>query len=195
MLAISLTIACSRYIYNGVILHAHPVRGESHNHCNTTGEVTAGPRPDKKALRVRQSLQLVSKNVHSSHWALTQVCAEFDVVWFFIATKWWLLQVMRCASFTCLSNVHLSIGLHRDCCNLSTAVALNVRFTMNGMCTKNNTHIYVARTRNNRVIMVCNLYCCLLPQCEAFRTCCSDFSTATIQGLQLTEARNILRSQ
>jgi len=39
MLAISLTIACSRYIYNGVILHAHPVRGESHNQRNTTGEV------------------------------------------------------------------------------------------------------------------------------------------------------------
>jgi len=29
MLAISFTIACSRYIYNGVIIHAHPVRGES----------------------------------------------------------------------------------------------------------------------------------------------------------------------
>jgi len=39
MLAISLTIACSRYIYYGVILHAHPVRGESHNQHNTTGEV------------------------------------------------------------------------------------------------------------------------------------------------------------
>ena len=39
MLAISLTIACSRYLYNGVILHAHPVRGESHNQRNTTGEV------------------------------------------------------------------------------------------------------------------------------------------------------------
>jgi len=39
MLAISLTIACSRYKYNGVILHAHPVRGESHNQRNTTGEV------------------------------------------------------------------------------------------------------------------------------------------------------------
>jgi len=37
--AISLSIACSRYIYNGVILHAHPVRGESHNQRNTTGEV------------------------------------------------------------------------------------------------------------------------------------------------------------
>jgi len=25
--------------YNGVILHAHPVRGETHNQRNTTGEV------------------------------------------------------------------------------------------------------------------------------------------------------------
>ena len=33
----SLFIACSRYI--GVILHAHPVRGESHNQRNATGEV------------------------------------------------------------------------------------------------------------------------------------------------------------
>jgi len=39
MLAISLTIACSRYVYNGVILHAHPVRGESHNQRNVNGEV------------------------------------------------------------------------------------------------------------------------------------------------------------
>ena len=44
MLAISRTVACSRYIYNGVILHAHPVRGESHNQRNTTGEV-ATPLP------------------------------------------------------------------------------------------------------------------------------------------------------
>ena len=39
MFAISLTVACSGYIYNGVILHAHAVRGESHNHRNATGEV------------------------------------------------------------------------------------------------------------------------------------------------------------
>jgi len=37
--AISLTIACSRYIYNGADVHAHPVRGESHNQRNATGEV------------------------------------------------------------------------------------------------------------------------------------------------------------
>ena len=32
-------IACSRHMYNGVILHAHPIRGESHNQHNTTEEV------------------------------------------------------------------------------------------------------------------------------------------------------------
>jgi len=32
-------IACSRHVHNGVILHAHPVRGESHNQRNTTADV------------------------------------------------------------------------------------------------------------------------------------------------------------
>ena len=43
--AISLTIACSRYINNGVILHAHPFRGESHNQRNTTEEVATTSPP------------------------------------------------------------------------------------------------------------------------------------------------------
>jgi len=42
-------IACSRYMYNGVVLHAHPVRGESHNERNTTGEVAT---PDKCPLKL-----------------------------------------------------------------------------------------------------------------------------------------------
>ena len=37
-------------------------------------------------------------------------------------------------------------------------------------------YIYLARTSNNRVIMTCELYWCLLPQCEALRTCRSGFS-------------------
>ena len=45
MLAISLTIAYSRYTYDGVILHAHPVRGESHNQRNTTREVATTSPP------------------------------------------------------------------------------------------------------------------------------------------------------
>jgi len=45
MLTMSLTIACSRCIYNGVILQAHPVRGESHNQHNATGEVATTSPP------------------------------------------------------------------------------------------------------------------------------------------------------
>jgi len=36
----------------------------------------------------------------------------------------------------------------RCCCNLSVGIVLNVWFTTNGMCAKNNTHMYVARTSN-----------------------------------------------
>ena len=54
MLAISLTIACSRYTYDGVILHAHPVRGESHIQRNTTGEVATVPLQDlESTLRAK----------------------------------------------------------------------------------------------------------------------------------------------
>jgi len=43
-------------------------------------------------------------------------------------------------------------------------VDLNVRFTMKGMCVKNNnTHIYVKPTTNNRFISTHDLYCCLRP--------------------------------
>jgi len=51
MHAISLSIACSLYTYNGVILHAHPVRGESHNKHNTTGEVATIVFWNKNKLR------------------------------------------------------------------------------------------------------------------------------------------------
>jgi len=41
------------------------------------------------------------------------------------------------------------------------------------------THIYMIRTSNNRVISLGDLYCCLLPQYEAFHTCCSSFPITT----------------
>ena len=53
MLAISLAIACSRYIYYGVILHAHPVRGESHIQRNTTGEVATADTSRSSLIRER----------------------------------------------------------------------------------------------------------------------------------------------
>ena len=38
-------IACSRHMYMGVILCAHPVRGESHMQRNASGEVATTPPP------------------------------------------------------------------------------------------------------------------------------------------------------
>jgi len=40
-------------------------------------------------------------------------------------------------------------------------------------------YIYVARTSNNRVIAAHDLYCCLVPQCEALCTCRLGFLIAT----------------
>jgi len=54
---------------------------------------------------------------------------------------------------------------------------VNVRFTTNGMCVKNNTH--VPRTSRNRMSTTWDLYCCLVPQCEAVRTCCSALLITT----------------
>ena len=54
-----------------------------------------------------------------------------------------------------------------------------VQFTRNEMCVTNNTHVYVARTSNDKASVVCDLYCCLLLQCEALHTCHSRFPIAT----------------
>jgi len=56
------------------------------------------------------------------------------------------------------------------CCNHVVSVVLNVRFTTNGMYVKNNTHIYVSQTSRNRMSTTWDIYCCLLPQCEALHT-------------------------
>jgi len=69
------------------------------------------------------------------------------------------------------------------CCNLSGDVALIVWFTTNGMCVNNNTIIYVARASNNKRDCEHDLYCCLLPRCEALRTCRSGFPIATVENV------------
>jgi len=38
--------------------------------------------------------------------------------------------------------------------------------------------------RTRRVIMACELYCCLLPQCEALRICRSGFPIATVHDVK-----------
>jgi len=53
----------------------------------------------------------------------------------------------------------------------TSRLALNVRFTTNGMCAMNNTQIGICGANN--------LYCCLLPQCKALRTWPSRIPIAT----------------
>ena len=39
----------------------------------------------------------------------------------------------------CIFLLNMEVSLRMSCCNLSAGVALNARFTTNGMCAKNNT--------------------------------------------------------
>ena len=64
-------------------------------------------------------------------------------------------------------------------CNLSGGVALIVWFILNGICVKNNTIIYAARASNSKRDCEHDLCCCLLPWCEALRTCRLGFPIAT----------------
>jgi len=55
---------------------------------------------------------------------------------------------LRCGiSFTCFYDY---------CCNFSVSMNLNEEYTANRICVKNNAHIHVAWTSNNRVILAFN---------------------------------------
>ena len=61
-------------------------------------------------------------------------------------------------------------------CSLSVSTVMKVWFTTNGMRVKNNT--YVTWTSKNKMSMTWDLYCCVVPQCEALCHCFSAvFST------------------
>ena len=75
---------------------------------------------------------------------------------------------------------------HWYCCNLSGGVTLIVWFTTNGMWAKNN-NIYAWREQAIvKEIATHDLYCCLLPLCEALRICRSGFPIATVLAPHLT---------
>ena len=57
------------------------------------------------------------------------------------------------------------------------SVVVNVQLTTNRMCMKNNPH--ASRTSRNKMSVTWDLYCCLVQQWEALRTCCSTFPITT----------------
>jgi len=64
---------------------------------------------------------------------------------------------------------------------------------------KNNTIIYLVRASNSKRDCEYDLYCCLLPQCEALRTCPSGHYTGFFGDLKFvtdlrgTESKNRIR--
>ena len=94
-------------------------------------------------------------------WNGAQCCFnKFDCRWF----------TSKFSHFAFYLSLQLSVAskrLDQICCkycNLSVSLVVNMWFTTNGMCVKNNTH--VARTRRNKMSTTWDLYCCLVPQCE-----------------------------
>ena len=71
-----------------------------------------------------------------------------------------------------LSHFNKSSPTLLQCCSLSVNVVVNVRFTTNGMCVKSNTS-------RNWMSTTWDLYCCLVPQCEALRARYSAFLIRT----------------
>ena len=81
-------------------------------------------------------------------------------------------------------------SLYFYCCNLSGGVALIVWFTTNGMCAKNKNIYAWCKQAIIREIATHALYCCLLPWCEALRTCRSGFPIATLSTLSCLHMLN-----
>ena len=105
-------------------------------------------------------------------------------------------NVKKTYDITMLNKYHLLNWCTWQCCNLSGGVALIVWFTTNGMCVKNNTIIYVARASNSISKRDCehDLYCCLLPWCEALRICRSGFPIASAASVRRPVANNSLKT-
>jgi len=95
------------------------------------------------------------------------------------------LFISKFSQFALYLSLSLSVvskSLAQLCCksgNHSVSVVLNVRFVTNGLYVKINTHIYASQTSRNRMSTTWDLYCCLLPQCEALHTCRLGFPITT----------------
>jgi len=102
-----------------------------------------------------------------------KLCAY--AAWAFpIATKWCCdhdVEVVLCEAFTkrtcdrccsCKKEWMLLQPLRWCCVDCVIHHERDVR-------KEQQIYIYVAQTSNDRVIMACELYCCLQPQCEALR--------------------------
>jgi len=100
---------------------------------------------------------------------------------FSIATKWWCEGCARFSLHTKnVRSVQFVVKRRGCCCNHSAGIGLECAVQHKGNVHEEKHYIFVARTSNNRVISSGDLYCCLLPQCDALCTCHSGFPIATV---------------
>ena len=108
-----------------------------------------------------------------------RICRAFRSQQNGAVARMWRLCHVKPSQYECAIGV-VRCQKEGCCCNHSTGVALKCTVHHEPNVCKEQYHIYVAWTSSNRVISSGELYCCLLPQCEALRICCSDFLIATI---------------
>ena len=117
---------------------------------------------------------------HAMNWRLISKKMVSNVVVTSLIAGYLYLSFFQFAFYLSLSLPIISISLAQPCCkccSLSVSIVVNVRFTTNRMCMKKNTH--VALTSRNKMSTTWDLYCCLVPQWEALRICCSAFPITT----------------
>ena len=115
-------------------------------------------------------------NVKPPYWRLSGGGSVYiPTVWRMIALNgWWVNFDTRSKLLKCrwyfhslsqkqnkrfLNTSALQCSIILQCCSHSAGVALD-GMCANGMSAKNNTHVYVARTSNNRAIVACKLCRC-----------------------------------
>ena len=94
-------------------------------------------------------------------------CCSFCLIWKKLRLTVWLYKCPLCFIFYLLV-------LQPLCWRCVKCVIHHERDAR-----KEQHHVYVAWTSNNRVISLGKLCCCLLPQCKALCTCCSGFPITT----------------
>ena len=152
MLAISLTIACSRYMYYGVILHAHPVHGESHNQHNTTGEVATTSPPFYKEPHRSHVLCVKAWTCHDPHILVTApfccdrksraACAQSFAPW-----QQATIEIMLAISLTIACSLHV-LWCYSSCTSRSWCITQSTQPHQRGC----NTWCVMIRSR-------CSFHC------------------------------------
>ena len=124
------------------------------------------------------NLFLVFLHCNVCTWSFSQVKKGGLLLRMSALMKIWLLKFANMSFFIMQNHQHIATDI---VATSPAALRWLCDSPRTGCAWRTTPYIYVARTSNNRVIMACELYWCLLPQCEALRACRSGFPIASTQ--------------